>query len=624
MTLARRVLDEAVRPRWAVLGMLPSGGARPVAALLGVNVVLGLLPVGFVISTSVLVGRVPAAAEAGLGSTAWDALVTAFLVAAAAFAGQQALTPVQVWLGETVRRRVDGHAHQLVISAAMRSTGIGPMEDQAVLDALSNASLRLVKDTETPGTAVAGMAALIARYLRLLGYVTVVALAVSWPAGLALFAATMLFRTGQRGGMRRYSQVWERIIPLTRREEYLRDLATGRAAAKEIRVFGLAGWLSDRYADVAREGLALVWRERRRIFLGPFLGFTAFGLLTAVAVAVAVATAAAGGRITLTQLTLAMQATVAALLLGEFYPEADVQTQWGMLAVSGLRRVGSLVERAGEDLPLVDPRVSPAGLPRGSVRFERVRFAYPGGRTVLDGLDLELPAGKCTAVVGVNGAGKTTLVKLLTRLHEPTGGTIRADGLDIGRFDAGAWRRQISVIFQDFIRYELSARDNILLGAAHAAPDEDAVRAAAAGSGILGVFEDLPLGLGTPLSRAQRGGTDLSGGQWQRVAIARSLYALRRGARLLVLDEPTSALDVRAEAAFFDQFVELTRGVTTVLISHRFSSVRRADRIVVLDGGRVSEQGTHEELLARDGRYAELFRLQAGRFTGGPDDPGDA
>ena len=180
--------------------------------------------------------------------------------------------------------------------------------------------------------------------------------------------------------------------------------------------------------------------------------------------------------------------------------------------------------------------------------------------------------------------------------------------------------------FQDFVRYELSAADNIALGAVHVPRDEAAVRDAADRAGILAALDPLALGLATPLSRAYTDGTDLSGGQWQRVAIARSLYALAAGARVLVLDEPTAALDVRAEAAFFDRFVELTHGVTTVLISHRFSSVRRADHIVVIDAGRVVEQGSHDELMRSDGHYARLFRLQAERFAAGLDadgHPGD-
>ena len=210
---------------------------------------------------------------------------------------------------------------------------------------------------------------------------------------------------------------------------------------------------------------------------------------------------------------------------------------------------------------------------------------------MLSELELSIPAGKSTAIVGLNGAGKTTLVKLLGRLYEPDSGRIATDGIDIRHFPIEDWHRQIGIIFQDFNRYELSAADNIGFGSIPHLGDREAIRKAARDAGILEAIERLPKGFDTPLSRQYEGGADLSGGQWQRIAIARALFALEGGASILVLDEPTAALDVRAEAAFFDNFVELTHGVTTILISHRFSSVRHADGIVVLQGGRVVEKG---------------------------------
>jgi len=212
-------------------------------------------------------------------------------------------------------------------------------------------------------------------------------------------------------------------------------------------------------------------------------------------------------------------------------------------------------------------------------------------------------------------------VKLLARLYEPTSGRILADGIDIRSFGVDDWRRRIAIIFQDFNRYELSAAENIGVGAVELRDNRDRVRAAARKAGILATLDRLPGGLDTPLARQYEGGSELSGGQWQRVAIARALFALENGASILVMDEPTAALDVRAEAAFFEKFVDVTRGATALLISHRFSSVRHADHIVVLAGGRVIEQGSHDELLAAEGRYAELFRLQAQRFTDEDEEP---
>jgi ATP-binding cassette subfamily B protein len=256
-------------------------------------------------------------------------------------------------------------------------------------------------------------------------------------------------------------------------------------------------------------------------------------------------------------------------------------------------------------------------VPVSGIAFEKVTFAYPGSdRKIIDELDLELPAGRSTAIVGLNGAGKTTLVKLLSRIYEPTGGRITADGIPLAEFGARSWQKRLAVIYQDYVRYELDAAANIGLGAPELMGDAAALERAVEWAGAAGVTAALPDGLSTVLSSRYPGGVDLSGGQWQRIALARALFAVEGGASVLVLDEPTAQLDVRAEVAFFDRFLELTRGLTTVVISHRFSTVRRADQIVVLDGRRITERGSHEELMAAGGTYAELFGLQARRFAG--------
>jgi len=403
---------------------------------------------------------------------------------------------------------------------------------------------------------------------------------------------------------------------MRRESRYYRALAIQPAAGKEIRVFGLADWLSDRYRTLQLGLLSLIWAERRRIYMKPYLAYTAFGFAMAGITLALLGRAAAAGTITLTQLALALQAGIAALRLGEAFPESDTPTQFGMFAYDGVQRFEAGVDAFDEKTTQLEPRLEPAGMPRTELRFEDVDFHYPGSeRPVLDGLNLVLPAGRCTAIVGLNGAGKTTLVKLLARLYEPTGGRILADSSDVRHFAVDDWRRQIGIIFQDFNRYELTAAENVGFGAVEIAGDRDRLRAAARRAGILSTLDRLPSGLETPLARQYKGGSELSGGQWQRVAIARALFALENGASILVLDEPTAALDVRAEAAFFERFQDVTRGATALLISHRFSSVRHADNIVVLAGGKVIEQGSHDDLLATNGRYAELFRLQAERFT---------
>ena len=249
-----------------------------------------------------------------------------------------------------------------------------------------------------------------------------------------------------------------------------------------------------------------------------------------------------------------------------------------------------------------------AGLPAREIRFADVRFAYPSrpDARVLDGFNLTIPAGSSLAIVGQNGAGKTTLAKLLCRFYEPQEGAIEVDGLDVREVDLTAWRERVTAVFQDFTRFELPLADNV----APAGAPEPVIREALAKAGAA----DLAA-LDTVLARGYDGGTELSGGQWQRVALARTLAAVQQGAGIVLLDEPTAQLDVRGEAEIFERILKATRATTTILISHRFSTVRHADRICVLEHGRVIELGTHEELLAHRGRYQTMFDLQAQRFA---------
>jgi ABC-type multidrug transport system fused ATPase/permease subunit len=252
------------------------------------------------------------------------------------------------------------------------------------------------------------------------------------------------------------------------------------------------------------------------------------------------------------------------------------------------------------------------GRPAREIRFRNLTFAYPGGAPVLQGFDLTIPAGSSLAIVGQNGAGKTTLAKLLCRLYDPQSGAIEIDGVDVRELDLRSWRSRLTAVFQDFIRFQLSLRDNVAPGGA---PDRVVLEALeAAGASKLATLD-------TILARGYENGTDLSGGQWQRVALARALCAVKLGAGLVLLDEPTAQLDVRGEAQIFERVLAETRHCTTILISHRFSTVRQADRICVLEHGKVVEIGTHDELMAKGGRYRTMFDLQAQRF-GAEDEEG--
>jgi ATP-binding cassette subfamily B protein len=352
--------------------------------------------------------------------------------------------------------------------------------------------------------------------------------------------------------------------------------------------------------------MTVVWRQRRGTALDAVIGIApilgAVGLIGAM-----VTSEALNGTIGSGRLVVVLQCCVASFAVATI----NVWDSWlelGLSSVSAMRALEDAVTAPALNLPGDRP---PDGLPATAIRFESVSFSYGTGRLVFDGLDLEIPAGRSLAIVGENGVGKTTLVKLLSRLYDPTAGRITVDGVDLRTIDAQAWQRRTAAVFQDFVRYPWTAAENVALG-----PDADVERLerVARDAGATEVIASLPYGWDTLLSR-QFGGVDLSGGQWQRLALARALYAAERGAPVLVLDEPTAHLDVRQEAAFYDRFLEVTAGRTAVVISHRFSTVRRADRIVVVEGGRVVETGTHDELLAAGGRYATMFDLQASRYA---------
>lgn len=622
----------AITARLDIWRIMPYAGWPRVVTLAASSLVLGALPVAFLLATSAMIGAVPAAVSAGVGSPAWDRVVTLFLYAAAAFVAGQVIAPLQQAVGVAAQRAVDARVRDDAVAATTSSVGIAALEDPEVLSLFADARQRFENNWFTPGNAVVGMLSLIARYTQLVGLLAVAWILIGAWATMPLAVGILVLRTGNRGGLRTYSRLWRDNRHVRTRLNYLRDLALGSSAAKEIRVFGTMPWLAERHVESHHEFSDPVDVERRRIYFKPYLGYTAValagvlwalvGFVSKAAGTGAEAGALAAGTLTLTELTLGLQVIAGALMLGRDYPESDTATQFGMNALTSIKEVAAAVA-ASDTAPRGSLDV-PAGAPLRSIEFRDLSFSYPGAeRPVFSGLNLTLQAGITTAVVGVNGAGKTTLMKLLARLYEPTGGAIYVDGVPIASLDLAQWRRTLSVVFQDFVRYEFSAADNIAAGSAFDAPDREAIASAAARTGMLATLEEAPRGLDTTLARAYEDGIDLSGGQWQRVAIARSLYAVDKGARVLVLDEPTAALDVRAEAEFFDSFVELTGGLTTVLISHRFSSVRRADRIVVIENGAVVEEGTHAELMAAATRYRRLFDLQAKRFREGLDSDDD-
>jgi ATP-binding cassette subfamily B protein len=382
-------------------------------------------------------------------------------------------------------------------------------------------------------------------------------------------------------------------------------------ASKELRLFGLAGWTIDRFID-RRTRLHELQYAATRLRERPVIWSMLLIVSANVLVFWLLASAAAEGRISLGEAVVYVQSAVGVSMIafGGFSWALD-----GAAApVAAVLRLEPAMRPAGA---LLSGERRADAMPVRELRLREVTFAYPGGAPVLQRFSLTVPAGSSLAIVGQNGAGKTTIAKLLCRLYDPQSGAIEIDGVDLREFDLASWRSRVAAVFQDFIRLELPLRDNV---APAGAPDA-IVRAALESAGAAGLAT-----LDTVLARGYTGGTDLSGGQWQRIALARALAAVSLGAGVVLLDEPTAQLDVRGEAEIFDRLLAATRHCTTILISHRFSTVRHADRICVLEHGRVIELGTHDELMALAGRYRTMFDLQAQRFgsdAASVDVPGD-
>jgi len=446
----------------------------------------------------------------------------------------------------------------------------------------------------------------------LLTLVTMIAFlfGVSWIlAIIVLISPVPAFIADTRYGWRGYNIArWG--SRLLRRMTYMVNLVTTDSFAKEVKLFGLGHYFIERYRLIAK----VFYDTQRSQLVSRYLTGFALGNISTVVTSI-------------TYLYIALQAIAGRLSLGALtaYTQAAVQVQNSIQSVlsgfSGMYEhnlyLNNLIELM-EKQPTLPAAAAPKPVPhplRGEIRFEHVSFAYPGAEgNALTDLSFKVEAGETLAVVGRNGAGKTTLFKLICRLYDPTEGRILIDDVDIREFDTAEMRREIGAMFQDYVDYQATASENIGLGNVPEITDREAIVSASKQAGSDELITGLPEGYDTALGKWFDAGVNLSGGEWQKVALARAF--MRENAKILLLDEPTSALDAQAEYDLFERLRSLTRGRTAVYISHRFSTVRRADRIIFLEHGRLVEEGTHEELMRLGGRYARLFRMQAAAYTG--------
>jgi ATP-binding cassette, subfamily B, bacterial len=562
----------------------------------------GLLPAGFSIATGVLVGAIQ-----HRGSLAVPLVAVGVL-----FVLLQVLGPLHTALSSNLGDRTAAWLYDEITGACLSVPGIGHLEDPELA-----ADLQLAKDFDAGMTApplstsldfIAGglvnMVAGIAQAFVLFGF--------SWWAPPVLAGAWLATHW-----LLRESAVWkdrntDEVRQAQRTADYAYRLAVDPPAAKEMRIFGLPEWILDRFL-VSRRRLhrlqyeATKMRERSVLF--------SLGLVLAANVAVLwmLGSAALDGHLALSGLIVYASATAGTAMIA--FGGLNWAVDGAAAPVAAVARLKDSTMQAGT---ITSGSRRADGMPAQGIRFREVTFAYPAApeRPVLKNFNLDIPAGTSLAIVGQNGAGKTTLAKLLCRLYEPGSGAIEVDGCDLTELDTDSWRQQITAVFQDFVRFELTLRENV--APSQTRPGDATIQSALDEAGAGGLT-----GLDTPLSKGYSAGTDLSGGQWQRVALARALAAVRSGAGLVLLDEPTAQLDVRGEAEIFERILAATRSCTTILISHRFSTVRHVDRIVVVEGGAVVESGSHDELMQLRGRYWTMFRLQAQRFAGGTPEEGE-
>lgn len=602
---------------FALLWFSISVARRPGIRLLAFSVGAALTSLAQLVLIGQVVGRTPAFVAGGPDAPSFGGYAGLVAALVLTFTIDGVLTVLVDVSAQRLTYEADFPINGEISRIMVASPRIGHLESSAVAD-----ESRLARGMGNRGIWVGlfPLGELVRSRLLAVGAAVAVGIVFSWLIACLLLFTTALVEWWSARMSNVEQGMWRRGTRTERQSDYAYELGLG-AAAKELRVFGFRSWLLDRCERDWLAGMAPLWRARRSATLRT-LGV--YGIhLAALGVAVwLLAHDATSGTIGLTAVTTGLTAVLRLAMSANGVAAAAVER--GTSSLQALRRLSAVAaaERDGPTAQNINGVLDP---PRPSnrppeVRFEDVWFRYPGSDVdVLRGLTMHIGAGQAIGLVGVNGAGKSTLVHLLAGAYKPTSGRILVDGIDLAELDdtaTAAWQRRIAPVTQDFLRLPLSVAENVML----AEPASERLLAgAAAATGIDGVVGRMPDGWDTVLDRSVAGGGELSEGQWQRLALTRAMYAVSSGAGLLVLDEPAAALDVRSEAELVDHYLELTAGVSSLLISHRFSVVRNADRICVLEDGAIREQGTHDELVAMNGRYAVMFELQASRYVGDVD-----
>jgi ATP-binding cassette subfamily B protein/ATP-binding cassette subfamily C protein len=593
-----RVVLRQAPGTWRLVWEADRSGAIAVAAL---TVVLALLPAAIAWVGKLIVDGVVLAARTGLAEDR-ERVLWRVATELALMAGQMTASRLLAARRELLRGALGNRINEAILEKAL-TLELRHFEDADVYDKMQNARreassrpLSLVMQVFAIGQNLITLAALSGLLVRVSPWSVLVIVAASIPAFLAEARLS-----GES------FRLWTWRAPEGRRLNYLEWILTRDSHVKEVKLFGLGPLVLGRYRALFRK----FFEEDRRLALRRLragLGFGALSLLAFYAMYALMAGRAARGTISLGDLTL----YIAVFRQGQGSVQAVLSAVGGMyedaLFMSNL--FGYLDIPTGGERSRANPPKSP---PRGraaEIELVDVSFRYPGKESwALRGVSLRLAPGEKLGLVGENGAGKSTLVKLLMRLYDPTEGEIRLGGVDLRDMDPHDVRERVGAVFQDFVRYQFTAAENIGLGSPPHVEDRGRIVLAAQRGGAAPVVEALPKGYDTVLGGWFESGNELSAGQWQKLAVARAF--MRDEAQLLIFDEPTAAIDAEGEHELFQRFQELAADRTAIVISHRFSTVRIADRIAVLHGGRIEEIGSHRELLAMGGRYAHLFNLQA-------------